>query len=348
MKLSIVIPCLNEEETIEKVINEAYVAAKKNKIKEFEIIVSDSGSADESIKIIKKNKKAKLIHVPIPGYGAALHWGIMAARGEYVFFADADLSYDFGELKKFIKYIDQKKDLVLGSRLKGRIQKRAMPFLNRYIGTPLLTFLIRVIYRIKTTDCNSGMRMVRRNFYKKLNMRNSGMEWASELLIKTALNSGKYEETPIVFHKDKRTRAPHLLRWADGWRHLKAIFLLRPDIFVIPILILAIFSILSFNKSFYFSFFFLLMAIALFLSYLAVKLLYFAIDGSKSKLVTIMRKLPIPFLAIVITIAGFIFLVSFPSKYPQLKLVVSSFIMIFNMWVFLVETIKTHLINRLP
>src|SRR5438270_163147 len=134
MILSIVIPCLNEKDTIEKAISKAAKSAKKSKLGKFEILIADNGSSDGSQKIVQKNKRVKLISVPIRGYGAALHWGILRSKGDYVFFADADLSYDFEELKKFIRFIDLKKDLVLGSRFKGKIQKGAMPLLNRYLG----------------------------------------------------------------------------------------------------------------------------------------------------------------------------------------------------------------------
>ena len=227
--LSVVIPCLNEKDTIQKAIEDAYKQAQKNFPNNFEIIVADNGSNDGSLELIKKSKKARLINVPVRGYGAALHWGINNAKGKYILFADADLSYPFSNLLKFKKVINQKPDLILGSRFKGNIQSGAMPFMHRYIGTPILTLLIRLIYKIPTSDCNSGMRMVNKSFYKKLGMRNSGMEWASELLLKTALKNGKYLEIPIKFLKDKRKRSPHLSTWSDGWRHFKSIFLLKPS-----------------------------------------------------------------------------------------------------------------------
>jgi glycosyltransferase involved in cell wall biosynthesis len=222
-----VIPCLNEVNTIEKAVSQAQNALKLIGITSAEIIVVDNGSIDGSVEKVIKQDIARVIRMPTRGYGAALRRGIMKAKSQYVFFADADLSYDFLEIKKFIPLVQKNYDLILGSRFKGRITKGAMPFLNRYLGTPLLTFLIKIMYGIKTSDCNSGMRMIKKDFYKKLNMRNSGMEWASELLIKTAMAGGKYAEVPINFYKDKRGSEPHLLRWTDGLRHLRTIILIK-------------------------------------------------------------------------------------------------------------------------
>jgi len=132
----------------------------------FEVIVADNGSTDGTLKILKAIKNIRVINVPVKGYGAALHWGIMRARGKYIIFADADLSYPFSNIEKFKSKIGGNPDLVLGSRFKGKIATGGMPFLHRYLGTPLLTFLIRLIYKIPTTDCNSGMRMVKKKFLR--------------------------------------------------------------------------------------------------------------------------------------------------------------------------------------
>jgi len=283
--LSFVIPCLNEEKTIERAVLAASQAGRKNIPGRFEVIVADNGSTDGSVKKVKKQKIARLVHVPVRGYGAALHWGILKAKGEYVLYADADLSYDFGEARKFVKLLDKDFDLILGSRIKGKIDDEAMPFLNRYLGTPFLTFLIRLIYGVKTSDCNSGMRMVKKSFYKTLHMRNSGMEWASELLLKTALRKGRYTEVPINFHKDQRGRPPHLLRWADGWRHFKAIALLKPNFLAVFLAVFLALAVFSLPKSFGVAFFFGLLAGTLLLSLSALKMLQFAIEGTASRLI---------------------------------------------------------------
>ncbi|MCX6704885.1 MAG: glycosyltransferase, partial [Candidatus Woesebacteria bacterium] len=295
-----------------------------------------------------KIKDVKIINVPIRGYGAALHWGIMKSRGMYVIFADADLSYPFNNLKKFKEIINSQPDLVLGSRLKGKISKGAMPFLNQYFGTPILTFLIRMGYQIATTDCNSGMRMVKKTFYTTLNMRNSGMEWASELLLKTANKKGKYLEVPISFHKDKRGRAPHLSRWTDGWRHLKAIILLKPIFLIITMIIFFVLAILSLPYDFGLTSFFLLFFIVIFLGLLALEYFSFAIERKNNLISILLNSIPlVPFtlLLIVITVIMILFL---PDKHLGTKILLSSIDAIVFMWVFLIETIKTHLVNRLP
>ena len=346
--LSLVIPCLNEEGTIKEVVETAYRAGKKWTPGKFEVVVADNGSTDNSIERVRKQGIARLVSVPVRGYGAALHWGILKAKGRFVLYADADLSYDFGETKKFISFIKKDYDLVLGSRMKGKIDEGAMPLLNRYLGTPVLTILIRLMYRIKTTDCNSGMRLVRKDFYKSLKMRNSGMEWASELLLKTALHQGKYAEVPINFHQDQRKRQPHLLRWVDGWRHLKAIVLLKPNSLLMVFLLFLILALAFLPRLFGLAFFFGLLAGALFLSLLALKMLQFAIEGTQSRTLRIAQKLPIVPLAILLTSLGFIQLFLIEEKHLGTKLFISSIVIIFDMWVFLIETIKTHLINRLP
>jgi glycosyltransferase involved in cell wall biosynthesis len=346
--LSFLIPCLNEAETIEGVVEAAFQAGKKWLPGKFEVVVADNGSTDGSIEKVKKQRRARLIKVLIRGYGAALHWGILKAEGEYVLYADADLSYDFDEIKKFVRYLDKNYDLVLGSRMRGKIDEGAMPLLNRYLGTPVLTALIRLMYRIKTTDCNSGMRMVRKDFYKNLKMRNSGMEWASELLLKTALHRGKYTEVAIDFHRDQRKRPPHLLRWVDGWRHLKAIVLIKPNSLFIPFFIFTFLALIYLRISFTVAFFFTLLAGALFLSILAVKMLHFAIEGTRSRLLERVRRIPIVPIAILLTILSFLLLFLIPEKHQGTKLFISGAVIIFDMWVFLIETIKTHLVNRLP
>lgn len=346
--VTILIPCLNEERTILGVIDNAKISVRKYFPRNCEIIIADNGSTDGTLDVIHKVKGVRLVKVPIRGYGAALHWGIMNAKGDYVLFADADSSYPFSNISKFKGEIKKSPDLVLGSRFKGKITKGAMPVLHRYFGTPLLTFLIRLIYGIPTTDCNSGMRMVKRSFYKKLNMRNSGMEWASELLLKTAINKGDYIEVPIVYKKDKRTKSPNLNTWADGWRHLKSIFLLKPESLFFFLFVFIAAAIFFKNISFAITFLFLDLAVVLSLSLLTLMLLQAVIE-KKSNVVSkiLSRFLLVPVSLIFSSLIG-ILIVVVPDYYLGTKLFLVSILGIIFMWIFLVETIKTHLVNRLP
>lgn len=346
--LSIVIPCLNESKTIKRCVEDAKRNAKKYVTDGYEVIVADNGSTDDTLSILKKIEDIRVVNVPVRGYGAALHWGIMKSRGKYVLFGDADLSYPFSNLKRMYPLLRNKPDMVLGSRLTGEIETGAMPILNRYLGTPILTWLINLLYPIKTSDCNSGMRIIRKIFYKKLNMRNSGMEWASELLLKTALHKGKYSEVPIKFLKDKRNRPPHLSRWSDGWRHLKAIILLRPfSMFYMFLTTLAL-SGLTYKYSFSFSVFFILLSYVIALSYLALRFLEYAIEGRHNSFSVILNstRLVVWVMMITVSIAGIVILL--PDSRLGTKLILISGDVILFIWVFLVETIKTHLVNRLP
>jgi len=329
-------------------VNDALTNARKHFPRRHEVIVADNGSTDGSLKIIKKIKQVRLINVPVKGYGAALHWGILASRGEYVCFADADLSYPFSNLSKFKAPLKRNPDLLLGSRLTGTIQKGAMPALHRYIGTPVLTILIRLLYGIPATDCNSGMRVVKRSFYSRLNMRNSGMEWASELLLKTALKNGKYLEVPIRFNRDQRNRPPHLSRWSDGWRHLKAILLLKPTSLYLILAAFLLLALLLYSVSFALSFLFLLLSAVLFLSILALHLLESVIEKKYTRISQFLNEFRlVPLTSIIsLILVGFIYLV--PDERLGTKLFIASLTSVIFMWIFLIETIKTHLVNRLP
>lgn len=347
-QVSIIIPCLNEKKTIKRSVEDAKKNVRKYFGRKVEIIVSDNGSTDGTLEILKRIKGIRVINVPVRGYGAALHWGIMSAKGKYVIFADADLSYPFSNLSKFKAPLKKNPDLVLGSRTKGNIQEGSMPFLHRYLGTPILTFLIKVIYKIPATDCNSGMRMVKKSFYKKLNMRNSGMEWASELLCKTALKKGKYLEVPIRFVKDKRGSMPHLSTWSDGWRHLKSIFLLKPQSLYPLFAIFLSLAALFLKSSFGLTFLFLNLTLVLFLSLLTLSLLEYVIEEKEtltSKLLMQFKLVPATGV-FTIVVGGIATLV--PDSRLGTKLLLISFLGILFMWIFLIETIKTHLVNRLP
>lgn len=348
MKLSIVIPCLNEETTIKKAVQTAYLSARRLLKRNFEIVVADNGSTDRSLQILSKIKYIKLVRVPVKGYGAALHYGILSAKYPFALFADADLSYDFGETGKFLPEINENYDLILGSRIEGNIERGAMPFLHRFLGTPILTFLIRMIYGIKTTDCNSGMRVVKRSFYRQLHMKNSGMEWASELLIKTALNGGKYAEVPINFHKDKRGKSAHLKRWEDGWRHLKVVILLKPVSLLFIAFLFMLIGVVFFKTSLFTILAMGLLSEFLVFSYLAANKLETAIERKTNKVNELLEKTPIVLLAIMMSSVGLILLFLISDYHLFTKYILLFQIVIFDLWVFFIETIKTHLINTLP
>lgn len=221
--ISIVIPCLNESETIGVAIGLAFSALRRLG-RPGEVIVADNRSSDNSSSLAA-DAGARVVEVAVRGYGAALAGGIASAQYPIVVYADADLSYDFQCVGQLVEPIaNDKADLVLGTRLRGAIEAGAMPALNRYFGTPLLSLLIRGVYGIPTTDCNSGMRAIRADRFRELALSSDGMEFASEMLIRAAQLGLRYAEVPIMYRVDKRGRASHLKPWRDGWRHLKCIF----------------------------------------------------------------------------------------------------------------------------
>jgi glycosyltransferase involved in cell wall biosynthesis len=236
MEVTVLMPCLNEAETLGACIRTARRTLDRLGVLG-EVLVSDNGSADGSPAIAGR-EGARVIHVPVRGYGSALLAGIEASRGELIVMGDADESYDFEQLGSFLERLRGGADLVMGCRFPaggGTIQAGAMPWLHRWVGNPLLSFLGRLFFRTRVHDFHCGLRAVRRVAMRRLDLRTYGMEFASEMVIKAALAGMKIEEVPVTLRRDKRSRRPHLRRWRDGWRHLRFMLLFSPRwLFLVP------------------------------------------------------------------------------------------------------------------
>lgn len=237
LELSVVMPCLNEAETLEACITKAMRALAESDIKG-EVVIADNGSTDGSQEIAK-NLGARVVPVEAKGYGSALMGGIAAARGRFIIMGDADDSYDFGSLAAFLAPLRAGADLVMGNRFKGGIRPGAMPWQNRYLGNPVLTFIGRLFFKSPSGDFHCGLRAFSRDAATRMNLRTTGMEFASEMVIKATLKKMKIAEVPTVLSKDGRSRPPHLRRWRDGWRHLRFMLLYSPRwLFLVPGLLL--------------------------------------------------------------------------------------------------------------
>lgn len=233
MKLTILLPCLNEALTLETCIIKAKKFLNSSQI-EGEILVADNGSSDGSQEIAQ-NLGARLISVYQKGYGSALIGGIKEAKGEFIIMGDADDSYDFSELSNFVVKLEANYDLVMGNRFKGGIMPNAMPFLHRYLGNPVLSFLGKIFFNIKVNDFHCGLRGFKKSSIMNLDLRSTGMEFASEMVVKASLAKLKITEVPIKLYKDGRNRPPHLKTWSDGWRHLKFLLIFAPNfLFLLP------------------------------------------------------------------------------------------------------------------
>ena len=232
-ELSIVMPCLNEAETLEICIKKAQRFFNESKING-EILIADNGSTDGSQKIALANG-ATVINIPIKGYGSALKGGIENASGKYIIMGDADDSYDFSSLDLFLIKLREGNDLVIGNRFKGGIQKNAMPFLHKYLGNPVLSFLGRIFFKSNIRDFHCGLRGFSKEAFNKMELTTSGMEFASEMIVKSHLLKLKITEVPTILYKDGRSRKPHLKTWSDGWRHLRFLLLYSPKwLFLFP------------------------------------------------------------------------------------------------------------------
>jgi glycosyltransferase involved in cell wall biosynthesis len=226
VELTILMPCLNEEETLADCIDEAHGFLAKANV-DGEVLISDNGSTDDSIRIAEQHK-ARVVQVPVKGYGAALMHGIRAARGRYVIMGDSDGSYDFARLEPYVDRLRAGYDLVMGNRFLGSIEHGAMPFLHRYLGNPVLSFLGRLFFKIPIGDFHCGLRGFRRDRLLALGLRARGMEFASEMVVRAALSGLAIAEVPTTLSPDGRSRPPHLRTWRDGWRHLSFLLMLSP------------------------------------------------------------------------------------------------------------------------
>lgn len=232
-ELTIVIPCLNEAETLAQVIDRARRFLHAYEVSG-EVVVADNGSTDGST-AIAIGAGARVVPVPERGYGAALRAGIEAARGTYVAMADADCSYDFMDLMPFLERLRAGTELVVGNRFLGGIGKGAMPPLHRYLGNPVLSLAGRVFFQAPIGDFHCGLRAFRRDSVLSLGLSSPGMEYASEMIVKAQLAGLSMSEVPATLSKDGRSRPPHLRSWRDGWRHLKFLLLFAPrSLYIYP------------------------------------------------------------------------------------------------------------------
>ncbi len=242
IEVSVVMPCLNEADSVGICIEKAIEGLKKAGVSG-EIIVVDNGSTDNSIQIAN-SKGARVIKEPIKGYGSAYITGIRHAKGKYVVMGDADDSYDFTQIEKFLKPLQKGSDLVMGSRLKGEILKGAMPWTHRYIGNPFLTSFLQFLFHTKVSDAHCGMRAFSKEAFDKVGFKTKGMEFASEMIVK-ALRAGlKIKEVPIKYHP--RRGKSKLVPMEDAWRHMRFMLLFSPThLFLLPGLFLFILGIIG-------------------------------------------------------------------------------------------------------
>jgi hypothetical protein len=230
-------PCLNEAETIVRCVESALSTMRAAGI-DGEVIVADNGSTDGSRELAEK-AGARVCTVAEPGYGAALRGGFAAARGAFVVMGDADDSYDFGAIPAFTAKLDAGADLVMGSRFLGRIEPGAMRPLHRFLGNPVLSFLGRLLFRVPVSDFHCGIRAFRREAVDRMGLRTTGMEFASEMVVKAAISGLRIDEIPVTLRKDGRSRPPHLRTWRDGWRHLRFLLIYSPRwLYLVPGLLL--------------------------------------------------------------------------------------------------------------
>ncbi len=240
--VSVVIPCLNEANSLAFCIDKAANAFQRGGLTG-EVVVADNGSTDGSVEIAERHR-ARVVKVRERGYGAALQAGIKAARGQFIIMGDADDSYDFSEVPHFVEKLREGFEMVMGNRFRGGIKPGAMPPLHKYFGNPGLTWLLNTLFHARIGDSYCGMRGFTRELYDRLDVRSSGMEFALEMIIKTAQIGARITEIPIILWPDKRGRPPHLRSFRDGWRSLRFMLMYAPNwLFLLPGGLLSLFGL---------------------------------------------------------------------------------------------------------
>ncbi len=226
-------PCLNEAETLGTCIDRAREWMAKTDVRT-EVVIADNGSTDGSVQIALAHG-ARVVLVQERGYGAAIRGGVAAALGRYIIMGDADESYDFGEISPMLERLRAGDDLVMGNRFTGGIDKGAMPWSHRWIGNPVLSLAGRIFFSSRVQDFHCGLRGFSVDAFRRMRLQTTGMEFASEIVVKASLGGMKIGEVPVSLHRDGRSRPPHLRTWRDGWRHLRFLLLFCPRwLFLIP------------------------------------------------------------------------------------------------------------------
>jgi glycosyltransferase involved in cell wall biosynthesis len=233
LELSVILPCLNEAETLERCVRKAIDTFTRLGVRG-EVVVVDNGSTDGS-QAIAERAGARVVHETRRGYGSALMRGAEEARAPFIIMADADDSYDLTDLERFVSGLRAGSDLVMGTRIRGQIEPGAMPWHHRWLGNPFLTGLLNTLFGAGVSDAHCGMRGFTKAAYQRMQLQTTGMEFASEMIIKAALAKMRISEIPITLHRDGRSRPPHLRSFRDGWRHLRFMLLFSPTyLFVLP------------------------------------------------------------------------------------------------------------------
>ena len=225
-ELSVVMPCLNESRTLGTCIQKALAAIDSLGVRG-EVIVADNGSTDGS-QSLARSLGARVVSITSRGYGSALRGGIAAARGEYVIMGDSDDSYDFTQLGDFVAKLNEGYDLVMGNRYHGKIREGAMPFLHRFLGNPVLSWIGRLFFGCPVGDFQCGLRAFRKDAIERLELQTTGMEFSTEMVVKATLFDLRIIEIPTTLSPDGRDRPPHLRTWRDGWRYLRFLLLYSP------------------------------------------------------------------------------------------------------------------------